>query len=117
MNPDALSRQAIRLAMRTSRKAGRQLTREEVLKLRVQTFGVWKRALVIFIGLCAVALSVLCYRNGAPLLATGAFGICSLFLIGCGAIGRRTYLETELKKLTFTRTADAIVTGIVDGLT
>jgi hypothetical protein len=37
MNPEILSRQAIRLAQRKSRKAGRPLTREEVLRLHVQT--------------------------------------------------------------------------------
>jgi hypothetical protein len=100
MKPDALSRQAIRLAQRESRKAGRPLTREEILALHVQTLEPWKRGVVIAIGLLAAAFAVACYRGGAPLWFWGTAAAGALTIILAGAIGRKAYLERELQKLT-----------------
>jgi hypothetical protein len=51
MTPEILSRQAIRLAQRRSQKAGRALTRDEVLRLHIQTVEPWKRVLFVALGL------------------------------------------------------------------
>ena len=100
MRADALSRQAIRLAQRKSRKAGRPLTREEILVLRVQILEPWKRGVVIAIGLLAAAFAVVCYHGGAPLWFWAIAAGCALAIILAGALGRKAYLERELHKLT-----------------
>ncbi len=100
MRADALSRQAIRLAQRESRKAGRPLTREEILALHVQTLEPWKRGVVIAIGLLAAAFAVVCSRGGAPLWFWASAAAGALAIILAGAFGRRVYLERELQKLT-----------------
>lgn len=115
MNADRLTRQAIRLAIRKSKKAGRPLTREEILKLPVQTVETRKRVFVVCVGIGAGAIAFLCHRDGA-LWASGLFGLGSLFLLLGGAFGRRAYLDKELKKMTPAGVADSIVTGIINGL-
>lgn len=100
MKPDTLSRQTIRLAQRKSRKAGRALTREEVLRLHVQTVETWKRILIIVFGLLGGALSFVSYRAGVPVWVWVVFGTCSLTIVVCGVCGRKAYLDRELEKLT-----------------
>ena len=100
MRADALSRQAIRLAQRESRKAGHPLTREEILTLHVQTLEPWKRGMVIVIGLLAATFAFVCYRGGAPLWFLAAAAAGALAIILAGAFGRKVYLERELQKLT-----------------
>jgi hypothetical protein len=116
VNPDKLSRQAIRLAQRKSRKAGRPLTREEVLRLRVQTVEPWKRIFVIGVGLFLGALSFLAFRSEAPMWVWGMFAIFSAFSVLCGAFGRKAYLDRELKKLKDagpTAVLDAIISALI----
>lgn len=99
MRPEALSRQAIRLAQRKGRKAGRPLTREEILTLHVQTLEPWKRALVILVGLLAALFAFICCRGGAPLWFWALAGGCAMAIMLAGAFGRKAYLERELQKL------------------
>jgi hypothetical protein len=115
MNSDALSRQAIRLAQRKSEKAGRPLSREEILRLRVQTVEPWKRILIMAISLLAGAFSFVCYRFGAPVWIWAAFTLCSAIILLCGAFGRKAYLDRELQKMRVdgpTRVLDAIINGL-----
>lgn len=116
MKLEGLSRQAIRLAIRQSKRRGRPLTREEILQLQVQTVGLRTRVLIILFGLGAAALTLVCYRNASPFLATVGFGFGAVFLIVSGVFGRRAFLENELKKITFVGVADSIVTAIIDAL-
>jgi hypothetical protein len=111
VNADTLSRQAIRLAQRKSRKAGRALRREEVLRLKVQTVEPWKRMLIIGMGLLGGVFSYVCYRGHAPVWIWGGFGLCSVAIILCGAFGRKAYLDRELQKLT-----DDISARILDAI-
>jgi len=116
MKRDTLSRQAIRLAQRKSRKAGRALSREEILRLYVQTVEPWKRILIIAIGLLGGAFSFVCYRLGAPVWIWAAFSLCSGIIVLCGAFGRKAYLDRELKKMGGegpTRILDAIINGLL----
>jgi hypothetical protein len=116
MNANTLSRQAIRLAQRKTKKAGRALTREEVLRLTVQTIEPWKRILFVVLGLPIAGLSFMCYRGGAPVWIWVAFALCSLVLVLCGAFGRKAYLDRELQKLRDegpTRVLDAIVNALI----
>jgi hypothetical protein len=119
MNPKTLSRQAIRLAQRKSRKAGRVLTREEVLRLRIQTVEPWKRIVIVTIGLLFGALSLICYLKEAPVWIWAAFGLASAIIVLCGAFGRKAYLVRELKKLKDEAPSailDAIVNGLIDAI-
>lgn len=99
MRADVLSRQAIRLAQRESRKAGRSLTREEILALHVQTLEPWKRGIVVAIGLLTAAFAFVCYREGAPLWFWATATACALTVILAGVFGRKASLERELQKL------------------
>ena len=111
VTPDTLCRPAIRLAQRKSQKAGRALTREEVLRLHVQTVEPWKRVFVIVLGLSGGVLSFVCYRGGAPIWIWTSFGVCSLAIVLRGVLGRKAYLDRELQKLKDdgpTRILDAI---------
>ncbi len=99
MNPDTLSRQAIRLAQRKASKAGRLLTREEILHLRVQTVESWKRILFITLGLLVGAFSFLCFRLEAPWWLWAAFALGSAIIVFLGAFGRKACLDRELQKL------------------
>lgn len=95
MTPESLSRRAIRLAQRKGRKAGRPLTREEILALRVQTVEPWQRALVIFLGLLAAGFAFLCCRSGAPVwfgLAAGAAAAAAILIGLFGKKGSSTFL-------------------------
>jgi hypothetical protein len=116
MNPDALSRQAIRLAKRKSEKTGRPLSREDILRLRVQTVEPWKRVLIMAIGVLVGAFSFMCYRFGAPEWLWAAFSLCAIIILLCGAFGRKSYLDRELQKLADdgpTRILDAIINGML----
>lgn len=115
MNSDALSRQAIRLAQRKGEKAGRPLSREEILRLRVQTVEPWKRILIMAIGLLAGVFSFVCYRFGAPVWIWAALTLCSVIILLFGAFGRKAYLDRELQKMRVdgpTRILDAIINGL-----
>jgi hypothetical protein len=100
MRAETLSRQAIRLAVRESQKAGRPLKPEEILALRIQTLEPWKRGLVILIGLLTGAFAYISYRGGAPLWFWALAAGCAVGIILLGTFGRKTYLDRELKKLT-----------------
>lgn len=116
MNSDTLSRQAIRLAQRKARRAGRPLTREEVLKLRVRTVEPWKRILIISMGLLVGAFSFLCFRLEAPWWVWGPFALGASVCIFCGAFGSKAYVDHELKKMKAegpTRVLDAIINGMI----
>jgi hypothetical protein len=116
MNSDTLSRQAVRLAQRKSQKAGRLLTREEILRLHVQTVEPWKRFLIITMGLLGGAFSFLCFRLGAPVWIWAVFALCSAIVVLCGAFGRKAYLDRELQKMKSegaTRLLDAITNGLI----
>jgi fatty acid desaturase len=116
MNPQTLTRQAIRRAQREARKRGRALTKEEVLKLRVQTANPWARVFFVTAGLAAAGISALCYSKSGPWWVTGLFVLVGVALIGFGVFGRRDQVERELKKITAERMADAVLTGILDGI-
>ncbi len=115
MKPDTLSRQAIRLAQRKGRKAGRPLTREEVLRLHVQTVGPWKRVLFIVAGLLAGLFSFVCYRGGAPVWFWVVVAACAAAVVLLGVFGRKAYLDRELRKFADdgpVRILDAIINGL-----
>lgn len=115
MNTQTLSRQAIRLAQRKSKKVGRALTRQEVLRLQVQTVEPWKRLFVIAMGLLIAAFAFVCYRGGAPVWFWVALAVCSTIVILCGAFGRKAYLDRELQKMKDegpTRVLDAIINAL-----
>jgi hypothetical protein len=115
MNPAILSRQAIRLAQRKSRKAGRPLTREEVLRLHVQTVEPWKRIFITVMGLLAGAFAFVCFRGGAPWWIWVPFTLGSVFIVLCGTFGKKAYIERELKKMSDdgpSRILDAIINAL-----
>jgi hypothetical protein len=116
MNPQTLTRHAIRRAQREARKRGRALTKEEVLELRVQTANPWARVLFVTLGLGAAGIVALCYSESGPWWVTGLFAIVGVALIGFGVFGRKDQVERELKKMTAERMADAVLTGILDGI-
>ncbi|MBN9690497.1 MAG: hypothetical protein J0M24_09670 [Verrucomicrobia bacterium] len=80
MNTEKLTRQAIRLAQRESRKRGRPLTKEEVLKLRVQTVDPWVRVLLTLTGVALAGLGIWSMASEAsgPGIALLLFGILTL---------------------------------------
>jgi hypothetical protein len=117
VNPQALTRQAIRRAQREAKKRGRALTKDEILKLHVQTTNLWMRILFTVIGLCAVGIGVACHDEGAPWWGTTLFALPGLVFVGFGVFGRKELLERELKRVTPGKAADAVLTGILDGLT
>ena len=119
MSPEKLSRQAIRLAQRQSIKAGHPLTRDEILRLRIQTVEPWKRIFIILAGMVSSILPLWCYWHHAPVWIVVLFAAGSVFTILCGAFGRKTYLDRELKKFAddgSTRILDAIINGAIDSL-
>lgn len=99
MTPEILSRQAIRLAQRRSQKAGRALTRDEVLRLHIQTVEPWKRVLFVALGLLCGLLPLFCYLKGAPVWIWVPFALGSVALVVLGAFGKKAYLNRELQKL------------------
>jgi hypothetical protein len=99
MTADLLSRQAIRLAVRKSRKAGRPLTEQEIRRLRIQTVEPWKRAVAIGTGLLWAGFAYLCYHGGAPVWFWIPSGMLAGAAVMAGAIGSRSYLDRELRKL------------------
>lgn len=116
MNPDILSRQAIRLAQRKASKAGRLLTRDEILHLRVQTLEPWKRILIITLGLLFGAFSYLCFRLDSPWWLWAAFALGAVIIVCCGAFGRKAYLDREIQKMKDagpTRVLDAIINAMM----
>ena len=115
MNSNALSRRAIRLAQREARKRGRVLTKEEVLKLHVQTVGWGARAVFAGAGLAALTIALCChfYANG-PLWFSVPAGLLGLALIGFAILGRKQTVERELKKISPAEMADAFLGGVID---
>lgn len=116
MNPQFLTRQAIRRAQRESKKRGHLLTREEILRLRIQTVAPWRRIVFIVIGLGGVGLACLPHAPWwfQALCATGAAA-----LILFGTFGKEASLDQELQKLDAegpTRILDTIVSSLLDGL-
>ena len=83
--------------------------------MHVQTVELWKRGLVIVIGLLAGAFSFLCYRGGAPVWFWAVAAACSSAIILVGIVGRKAYLDRELQKLTEdgpVRILDAIINAL-----
>lgn len=115
MNPDNLTRQAIRLAQRESRKRGRVLSREEVLRLSVQTMDPWKRAFVAAWGLPGLGLAWLGQHHGALWWFWAPCGLAGVAVLILGAVGRKSYLDRELQKLARegpTRVLDAVLNAL-----
>lgn len=116
MNPQFLTRQAIRRAQRESKKRGHILTREEILQLRIQTVAPWARIVFILVGLGGLGLAFLPH---APWWFRAMFGAGAAALILFGTFGKQAYLDQELQKLGEegpTRILDTIVTSLLDGL-
>lgn len=99
MTPDALSRQALRLAARKRKKLGRPLNEEELLRLRIQTVAPWKRILFISIGLSVGALALACYLHATPVWIWMSTGLVAIYVAVAGALGSRSCLDAELRKL------------------
>jgi hypothetical protein len=116
LNTQTLTRQAIRRAQREAKKRGRALTKEEVLKLQVQTTNPWARVLFVVTGLGAMGIGVACHSSGGPWWVTAGFALTGLWLVGFGAFGRKELLERELKKMTPGRVADSVLSNILDGI-
>jgi hypothetical protein len=116
MNPDSLTRQAIRLAQRESRKRGYALAREEVLRLSVQTVEPWKRALIVLLGLAVLGFAGFCQFAGAPWWIWVPSGIGGSVVIVLGFLGKKDYLDRELQKMSKdgpTRIADAVLNALL----
>ncbi len=116
MKSDSLTRQAIRLAQREGRKRGYALSREEVLRLSVQTVEPWMRALFVAVGLAACGLAWVCLFAGAPWWIWVSFGLGGMGVGIVGLVGKKAYLERELQKLGRdgpTRIADAILNALL----
>jgi hypothetical protein len=92
MNTEKLTRQAIRLAQRESRKRGRALTKEEVLKLRVQTVDPWVRVLLALTGvaLAGVGIWSMAPEASSPGIALLIFGFLTM---GASIVGWRKTIE------------------------
>jgi fatty acid desaturase len=116
LNTQALTRQAIRRAQREAKKQGRALTKEEVLKLHVQTTSAWARTFFVVTGLIGVGIAVICHSSGGPWWITALFALAGLWQVGLGVFGRKELLERELKKVTPGRVADSVLSNILDGL-
>ena len=112
MNPERLTRQAIRLAQREARKRGHVLSREEVLRLTVQTVDPWKRALFVIFGLSGLGFAWSCHYAGAPWWIWAPFGGGGAAFVILGLVGKKDYLDRELQKMT-----KHGPTGIVDAIT
>jgi hypothetical protein len=116
MNPNKLTRQAIRLAQREGQKRGHALTRDEVLRLYVQTIDTWKRAFFAILGLSICGFAWFCHFAGAPWWIWGPFGISGIVVIVIGLVGKKEYLERELQKMGKegpTRFADAVINALI----
>jgi hypothetical protein len=116
MNPTTMTRQAIRSAQREGKKRGRTLTKYEVLKLHIQTVSPRARALFITAGIVAGAIAALCYSANGPWWVTVLFASAAAVQLGFGVFGRKAQIEREMKKLTGEKIADAVLTGILDGI-
>ena len=117
MTADRISRQALRLALRKSKKAGRPLTREEVMRLKVQSVEPWKRWVFVVAGLVSGAIALGCYRANGPGWVWVLFSLCSLLLIAFGIFGKRKHLDRELKKFAAdgpTAFVDGILNALID---
>lgn len=119
MNEKRLTRQAIRRARRAAKKRGHRLSREEILSLPIQAFPVWIRLTIALAGLAFVALGIFAHLHETPwwiVVMISGIGIAILLI---GIFGRKSYLESELKKLKDdgpTRVLDSILTGLLDGI-
>jgi hypothetical protein len=116
MNPDNLTRQAIRLAQRESRKRGHALARDEVLRLTIQTVEPWKRALFALLGLGVVGFAWFCYFAGAPWWVWAPGGVGGMIVVVLGLVGRKEYLDRELQKMSKegpTRITDAVLNALL----
>jgi hypothetical protein len=113
--PDQLTRQAIRLVQRENRKRGIVLTKEDVLRLKVQTVAPWTRAFFVLIGICVVGIAVIIFAAAAPWWISLAFAVSGLAIILLGIFGRKRYLEAELRHLP-AGIADGVISGIFNAL-
>jgi hypothetical protein len=115
METEHLTRQAIRLAQRENRKNGRILTKEDVLRQRVQTVSPWMRRFVVLIGVSGIGVGATIYFADAPWWAAMMFIALGLAAIVIGIVGKKKHLEAELRRLP-TGVADGILSGILDSL-
>jgi hypothetical protein len=116
MNPNKLTRQAIRLAQREGQRRGHVLTRDEVLRLSVQTVDTWKRAFFALFGLSICGFALFCHLAGAPWWISGPFGASCIGVVVIGLVGKKEYLEREIQKMGKegpTRFADAVINALI----
>lgn len=99
MTPERLSRQAIRAIQRKSRKTGHPLTREEVVRLPIQTAEPWKRIGVIVFGVLLGLLAHVFRGSDGPRWLWLATGTCSLTLVLIGWFGKTGRIGREISKV------------------
>jgi hypothetical protein len=116
MNSNALSRQAIRLAQREAKKRGRVLTKEEILKLHVQTVCWWARLVFAGMGIAVFAVASCCHYANGPLWLSVPMGLLGLALTGFGVLGKKQTVERKLKKISRADMADAFLGSVIDQL-
>jgi len=115
MHPDRLTRQAIRLAQRESLKRGHPLSRDEILKLKIQTGIPAVRIVLVIFGLLCALSSYLVVHNGIPWYILAITVTCSAVFLWAGILGSRQYIEKEMKKLGQelpTRILDSIINAL-----
>ena len=93
------------------KKKKKEFSRDDFLKCRVSTVPLWKRIVVIFVGLGFTALAVLMYFEADnPVWAVMFWGISVVILL-IGFLGRREKIDTILCGM------DAgISSNIIDGI-
>lgn len=111
-HPAFLEKSASRTLRRAlARDSRKQLDKAEACRLRVQTVEPWKRILCLVLGAASLLASWLAQQAGADLwivLLLGAVGVVCMFI---GTFGRKKTIDSVLDS-----TANAIVSGILDGL-
>jgi hypothetical protein len=119
VHQEELTRQVIRAAQRKSRKLGRPLTRDDVVKLRVQTVEPWKRIVLVALGLGMGGLAAFCFMHEEGRWFGALFGIGSLIMVWCGIRGSKKEVESLLKSFADSaadNAASRLLEGLLDGL-
>ena len=93
------------------RKRKKEFSQDDFLKCRVSTVSLWKRIVVIIVGVGSSAISVLAFLEAENPIWGILFGVFGLVVLLIGIFGKRKKVDTVLDGL------DASITSnIIDGI-
>lgn len=108
----------IKNAQRTAKrmkKRKKEFSKDDLLHSKVSTVSLWKRILVVFVGLVFLGFSVWLYTKSNELLFPLAFGVFGIGIAITGMLAGKKRLDSILQGVDG-GASNSIIDAIIDGI-